>query len=167
MDNNNRFSALVHRRLEYVTMQVANSERLVLPKPIPSQGRSGRSPSLESRGFRNDRRGLVSRGNSTPRGVCVMALREERKPADNKRVCFPPPKVWDPESAWKFPCVVRECSEKHSPTKCKLFKELPPKLRLAKVHKKSYIYIYLLTARRPRGFPFFILCMINGKKSQL
>jgi hypothetical protein len=61
-------------------MQVANIERLVLPKSTTSQGRSGRSPSSESSGFRNDRGGSVSRGNSATHGACVMATLEEKNP---------------------------------------------------------------------------------------
>ncbi len=55
----------------------------------------------------------MSRGNSTGRGAHVMGISAERKPAEEKKVHFPSPKRFDPEEAWKFPCLVGpECTEK-------------------------------------------------------
>jgi hypothetical protein len=43
----NSFSTVVDQRLEHVTTLIANSEQLVLPKPIPIQARLHRSPSVD------------------------------------------------------------------------------------------------------------------------
>ncbi len=52
-----------------------------------------------------------------------MGVSVERKPAPEKKVHFPPPRKFDPEAVWKFPCVAGEgCSERHSPVKCEVFK---------------------------------------------
>ncbi|MFO0001966.1 MAG: hypothetical protein ACK559_12625, partial [bacterium] len=64
LDIGNGFSNFVDRRLEYATTQVANCERLVLPKPIPLRARGNRSPSTDRHASRGDRGGSVSRGNS-------------------------------------------------------------------------------------------------------
>ncbi|MFN9944239.1 MAG: hypothetical protein ACK56I_32695, partial [bacterium] len=63
LDIGNGFSTFVDQRLEYATTQVANCERLVLPKPIPLGARANRSPSTDRHGTRGDRGGSVSRGN--------------------------------------------------------------------------------------------------------
>ena len=108
LDIGNGFSNFVDRRLEYATTQVAHCERLVLPKPIPLRARANRSPSTDRHASRGDRGGSVSRGNSASRGARVMGVSVERKPAPEKKVRFPPPKKFDPEAAWRFPCVAGE-----------------------------------------------------------
>jgi hypothetical protein len=135
LDIGNRFSTFVDRRLEYATTQVANCERLVLPKPIPLGARANRSPSTNCHG--SDCGGSVSRGNSASRGARVMGISAERKPAGEKKVHFPPPRKLDPEGAWRFPCVAGEgCQERHSPTKCEVFKKMTSWQRLDKVEEK-------------------------------
>ncbi len=64
LDIGNGFSAFVDRILEYATTQVANCERLVLPKPIPMGAHANRSPSTDQHGSRGNSGGSVSRGNS-------------------------------------------------------------------------------------------------------
>jgi hypothetical protein len=67
-------------------------------------------------------------GNSAGRGPRVMAIMEDRKPAGDKKVHFPPPKSFDPEEIWRFPCLAGlECKERHSPTKCKVFNRMSPR----------------------------------------
>jgi hypothetical protein len=60
LDIGNGFSNFVDRRLEYTTTQVANCERLVLPKPIPLKAHANRSPSTERHPSRGDCGGSVS-----------------------------------------------------------------------------------------------------------
>jgi hypothetical protein len=137
LDIGNGFSTFVDQRLEYATTQVANCERLVLPKPIPLGARANRSPSTDRHGSRGDRGGSVSRGNSASRGARVMGISAERKPAGEKKVRFPPPRKFDPDGPWRFPCVAGDgCQERHSPTKCKVFKKMTPRQRLEKVEEK-------------------------------
>jgi hypothetical protein len=88
LDIGNGFSTFVDRRLEYATTQVANCERLVLPKPIPLGARANRSPSTDRHGSRGDRGGSVSRGNSASRGARLMGISAERKPAQERRCAF-------------------------------------------------------------------------------
>jgi hypothetical protein len=67
-----------------------------------------------------------------------MAISAERKPAREKKVHFPPPKKFDPEGVWRFPCVAGEgCNEWHSPTKCEVFKKLTLRQQLEKVEEKQ------------------------------
>jgi hypothetical protein len=105
LDIGNGFSNFVDRRLEYATTQVANCERLVLPKPIPLRARGNRSPSTDRHASRGDRGGSVSRGNSANRGARVMGVSAERKSAPEKKVHFPPPRKFDHEATWRFPCI--------------------------------------------------------------
>jgi hypothetical protein len=138
LDIGNGFSTFVDRRLEYATTQVANCERLVLPKPIPLGARANRSPSTDRHGSRGDRGGSVSRGNLASRGARVMGISAERKPAGEKKVHFPPPRKFNPDGPWKFPCVARDgCQERHSPTQCEVFKKMTPRRRLEKVEEKQ------------------------------
>ncbi len=66
-----------------------------------------------------------------------MGVSAERKPAQEKKVHFPPPKKFDPDAPWKFPCVAGDgCRERHSPTQCEVFKKMTPQLRLEKVEEK-------------------------------
>ncbi len=74
LDIGNGFSTFVDRRLEYATTQVANCERLVLPKPIPLGARANRSPSTDRHGSRGDRGGSASRGYSAGRSARVMGV---------------------------------------------------------------------------------------------
>ncbi len=137
LDIGNGFSTFVDRRLEYATTQVANCERLVLPKPIPLGARANRSPSTDGHGSRGIRGGSVSRGNSASRGARVMGISAERKPAGEKKVHFPPPRKFDPDGPWRFPCVAGDgCQERHSPTQCEVFKKMTPRRRLEKVEEK-------------------------------
>jgi hypothetical protein len=116
----------VEDRLGYATNMVATSERHVLPKPIPLH-RSQRSPSSEGRG------GRYGRGNSSGRNARVMTVTESRS-ADRKKVCFPPPKNWDPEAKWSQECVMFQiCGEKHLPAKCDAFKKLSLQQRLKEI----------------------------------
>jgi hypothetical protein len=138
LDIGNGFSTFVDRRLEYATTQVANCERLVLPKPIPMGARANRSPSTDRHGSWGDRGGSVSRGNSASRGARVMGISAERKPAGDKKVHFPSPKRFDPEETWKFPCLAGpECTEKHSPANCEVFSKMSSRQRLEKVDQKQ------------------------------
>ncbi len=67
-----------------------------------------------------------------------MGVSVERKPAPEKKVRFPPPKKFDPEAAWRFPCVAGEgCTERHSSVKCEVFKKMSPRQRLEKVEEKQ------------------------------
>jgi hypothetical protein len=67
-----------------------------------------------------------------------MGVSAERKPAPEKKVHFPPPKKFDHEAVWRFPCIAGDgCSEKHSPVKCEVFKKLTPRQRLEKVEEKQ------------------------------
>jgi hypothetical protein len=53
-------------------------------------------------------------------------------------VHFPPPRKFNPEGVWRFPCVAGEgCNERHFPTKCEVFKKLTPRQRLEKVEEKQ------------------------------
>jgi hypothetical protein len=138
LDIGNGFSTFVNRRLDYTTTQVANSEWLVLPKPILMRARSNRSPSADCHGSRSKRRGSVSCGNSAGQGARVMTMRKDRKPAEEKKVHFPPPKKFDPEDAWTFPCIVgRGCAEKHSPARCEVLKKMTPWQRLEKMEQRE------------------------------
>jgi hypothetical protein len=74
LDIGNGFSTFVDGRLEYATTQVANCQRLVLPKPIPMGACAYRSPSTDRHGSRGDRGGSVSQGNSAGRGASVMGI---------------------------------------------------------------------------------------------
>ena len=68
----------------------------------------------------------------------MMGVSAERKPAPEKKVHFPPPRKFDPEAAWKFPCVAGDgCTERHSPVKCEVFRKLTPRQRLEKVEEKQ------------------------------
>jgi hypothetical protein len=138
LDIGNGFSNFVDRRLEYAATQVANCERLVLPKQIPLKARANRSPSTDRHASRGDRSSSVSRGSSASRGVRMMGVSAERKPAPEKKVHFPPPRKFDPEAAWKFPCIAGDgCTEMHSPVKCEVFRKLTPRQRLEKVEEKQ------------------------------
>jgi hypothetical protein len=116
----------VEDRLRYATNMVATSERHVQPKLIPLH-RSQRSLSSEGRG------GRYGRGSSSGRNTRLMTVTETRS-ADRKKVCFPPPKTWDPEAKWTQECVMfRICGEKHPPEKCDAFKKLSPQQRLKEI----------------------------------
>jgi hypothetical protein len=66
-----------------------------------------------------------------------MGISAERKPAGEKKVHFPPPRKFDPEGAWRFPCMAGEgCQERHSPMKCEVFKKMTSRQRLDKVEEK-------------------------------
>jgi hypothetical protein len=67
-----------------------------------------------------------------------MITREDRKPAGDKKVHFPPPRKLDPEEIWRFPCLAgRECTEKHSSAKGEVFKKMTPRQRLDRVEEKD------------------------------
>jgi hypothetical protein len=58
----------------------------------------------------------------------MMGISAERKPAGEKKVHFPPPRKFDPEGAWRFPCVAGEG--------CEVFKKMTSRQRLDKVEEK-------------------------------
>jgi hypothetical protein len=67
----------------------------------------------------------------------MMAITEDRKPAGNRKVHFPPPKKFDPEETWRFPCLAEpECKERHPPMKCEIFNRMSPRERLNRVDQK-------------------------------
>jgi hypothetical protein len=121
LDIGNGFSTFVDRRLEYATIQVANCEWLVLPKPILLGARANRSHSTDCHGSRGDRGDSVSRGKAS-------SIKEGTLPASQEvRSRF----------TMEVPCVAGEgCQERHSPTQCEVFKKMTPRQRLEKVEEK-------------------------------
>jgi hypothetical protein len=129
LDSANCFANFVDRRLEYATNLVAISEQ-VLPKLITLHLQ--RSPSLEHRGDRYDQ------GSSGGRSARAMAVQENRKSTEERKVRFPPPKAWDPEEKWNYSCVMgNSCSEKHHLAKCETFKGMTPQPKLTKVQERE------------------------------
>jgi hypothetical protein len=127
LDNANCFVNFEFPRLELATAQVTNSKQLVLTKPIPLH--SQRLPSLERR------------GGAMTAGVLEvgMAVQEERRHPEEKKVQFPPPKKWVLEARWNFFFVLgRGCPKKKPPSKCGVIKGMTPQQRFAKVKEREF-----------------------------
>jgi hypothetical protein len=91
-----------------------------------------------------------------------MVTREDRS-ADRKKVRFPPPKAWDSEGKWTQDCVMfQECSEKHSPARCEVFKKMTSQQRLKKLDERElcrlcYLHLQEGTVGPRAGCPTDVL----------
>jgi hypothetical protein len=91
------FSLFVDARIRWTIAQVAGSKK-TLPKPTPRGS---------NRSLSNDRRwDRPGRGSPGSRGAHVMVAQAVKK------VHFPPSKAWDPETLWRYNCVMDKNANK-------------------------------------------------------
>jgi hypothetical protein len=55
-----------------------------------------------------------------------------------KKVHFPPPKAWDPQTPWRYNCVMgKECGQKHAPPDCEAFMSKPAQERVEIIKRRE------------------------------